>query len=122
MKLMRLAAILTMCLALGGCLTTDEPAPAANTSAAPAAAPAATPDKPAAAPAQQRRAQPAAARGSNPPPAPPPQPAASEPVDPALEIRQTCWSQGNNNKSFKNIEARADWVNACIADKMKALR
>jgi hypothetical protein len=119
---MRLAAILTMCLALGGCLTTDEPAPAANTSASPAAGAApATPDKPAAAPAQ-RRAAPAATRGSNPPPAPPPQPAATEPVDPVLEVRQTCWSQGNNNKSFKNIEARADWVNACIAEKMKALR
>jgi hypothetical protein len=118
---MRLAAILTMCLALGGCLTTDEPAPAANTSASPAAGAApATPDKPAAAPAQ-RRAAPAAVRGTNAPPAPPPQPA-DPAVDPVLQVRQECWSQGNNNKSFKNIEARADWVNACIGEKMKALR
>jgi hypothetical protein len=117
---MRLAAILTMCLALGGCLTTDEPAPAAGTSASPTATAPATPDKPAAAPAQ-RRAQPAAVRGSNPPPPAPPQPA-DPAVDPVLQVRQECWSQGNANKSFKNIEARADWVNACIGEKMKTLR
>lgn len=117
---MRLA-MLPLCLALAGCLTNEEPAPAAATpppTQPSAAAPAAAPEKPAPA---QRRAAPAAARASNAPPAPPPQPA-EEPVDPILQIRQTCWSQGNANKSFKSLEARADWVNGCITEKMKALR
>ena len=39
-----------------------------------------------------------------------------------LEVRQTCWAQGNANTSFKNIEARADWVNKCITDKLKTLQ
>jgi type IV secretory pathway VirB10-like protein len=118
LKLIRLVAIPTICLVLAGCLTTNEPAPAANPSAAPTASAAPAANQPAASPAT--RAPHAAARASNAPPPAPPEPA--EPVDPILQIRQTCWSLGNANKSFKNIEARADWVNACIADKMKTLR
>ncbi len=52
----------------------------------------------------------------------PPQQPQEGPVDPVLEVRQTCWSQGNANTSFKNIEARADWVNKCITDKLKTLQ
>ena len=120
MKPMMRLAIVPLCFALAGCLTTDEPAPASNQPAQPAAAasPAPAPDKPAAAPGQ-RRSQPAATRGANAPPVPPQ--ASEPPTDPIMEIRQTCWSQGNANKSFKSLEARADWVNKCITDKTKAL-
>jgi hypothetical protein len=112
-------ATLLLCFALAGCLT-NEPTPAAQQPAQPtAAAPAAAPDKPAPG---QRRGAPAATRGANAPPAPPQQAQDQPPVDPVLEVRQTCWAQGNANKSFKNIEARADWVNNCIAEKNKALR
>jgi len=115
---------LALCLALTGCITTDEPAPAANTSAPPptagssappanAAAPPPASDKPAAAP--RRPAQ--ALRGTStyvPPPETEP------PTDPVLVIRQTCWSQGNVNKTLRTPETRADWVNKCVADKTKA--
>jgi hypothetical protein len=105
---------LLLCLTLAGCITTDDPA---QTTAQPApAAAAATPpasDKPAPAP-TRRPAQ--ATRGSTAPPAPPPE---EEPQDPVLAIRQTCWSQGSTNKSLRTLEARADWVNKCIADKTK---
>ena len=115
MTSMRLVAIV-LCLTLTGCLTTDEPAPAVNPSAPPASTSA--PDKPAPA---QRRPQPAAVRGANAPPVPPPQTEEAQ-VDPVMEIRQMCWSQGNANKAFRTVEARADWVNACVAEKLKALR
>jgi hypothetical protein len=114
---MKRVVALLLCLTLAGCLTNEEPAPAVP--AAPtAAAPPPAPEKPAPA---QRRGAPAAARGTSTPYVPPQ--TASEPqLDPVLEVRQTCWSQGNANTSFKNIEARADWVNKCIADKLKTLQ
>jgi hypothetical protein len=116
--MMMRAAALLLCFALAGCLTTDEPAPAAQPAQSTAAAPPPAPEKPAPA---QRRGAPAATRGANAPPVPAQQPQEG-PVDPVLEVRQTCWSQGNANTSFKNIEARADWVNKCITDKLKTLQ
>ena len=114
------AAALLLCFTLAGCLT-NEPEP----SAPPPAQPTATTPPPAAlatVPAQQRRGAPAATRGANVPPVPPQQAQDQPPVDPVLEVRQTCWAQGNANTSFKNIEARADWVNKCITDKLKTLQ
>lgn len=106
---------LLLCLALAGCITTDDPA---QTTAQPAPAAAAAappaPDKPAIAPGR-RPAQ--ATRGSTAPPAPPPE--AEPETDPVLAIRQTCWAQGSTNKSLRTLEARADWVNKCIVDKTK---
>ena len=109
------AVTLALCLTLAGCLTTDEPAPAAPPAQPTAAAP---PDTP---PPAQRRGAPAATRGAAAPYVPPPQ-ASEPPTDPILAIRQTCWSQGNANTSFKSLEARADWVNKCIGDRMKTLQ
>ena len=108
------AVTLALCLTLAGCLTTDEPAPAAPPAQPTAAAPPDTPP-----PAQ--RGAPAATRGAAAPYVPPPQ-ASEPPTDPILAIRQTCWSQGNANTSFKSLEARADWVNKCIGDRMKTLQ
>ena len=34
-------------------------------------------------------------------------------------IRQICWSQGDKNRALSGAEARADWVDKCIADKRK---
>lgn len=121
--MMRAAALLA-CFSLAGCLTNEPAPPAAQTAPqpaaatpAPTAAPAAVPDsKPA-----PRRGAPAATRGANAPPVPTPQPEEG-PVDPVLQVRQTCWSQGNANTSFKNLEARADWVNKCITDKLKTMQ
>ncbi len=119
--MMRSAGLL-LCFTLAGCLTNEAAPPAAQpaqptqpTAATPPSAPA-----PSTAPAQ-RRGAPAATRGANAPPVPPPQ-AEEGPVDPVLQVRQTCWAQGNANKAFKNIEARADWVNKCITDKLKTLQ
>jgi hypothetical protein len=114
---MRAIALLLLGLTLTGCLTTDEPAPQAN---APAAQPsAATPavtappsDKPA-----QRRAAPAAARGASAPAVP--QSTDLSP-DAVLEVRQICWAEGNKLRSL-TTEARADFVNKCVADNSKAL-
>jgi hypothetical protein len=38
--------------------------------------------------------------------------------DAVMEIRQTCWSEGNKLRSL-SPEARADWVNKCVADKRR---
>ena len=113
------AAVLLLCFTLAGCLT-NEPAPTAPQPAQPtAAAPPPAVDKPAPG---QRRGAPAATRGANAPAVPPQQAQDQPPVDPVLEVRQTCWAQGNANTSFKNIEARADWVNKCITDRLKTLQ
>jgi ABC-type uncharacterized transport system auxiliary subunit len=107
--MMRIAAPL-LCLALAGCLTNEPAPPVAQTPPAQPAA-TATPDKPEP---PQRRAAPAATRGANAP---------AVPVEPApdavMEIRQTCWSEGN--KLRVSVEARADWANKCIADKTREL-
>ena len=113
------AAMLLLCLTLAGCITTaDDPAHPTDGSK-----PAATPAQPAApnaTPATPPRRAPAQAlRGSSAPPATAPEP---EPqTDPVLAIRQTCWSQVDRNKTLRTLEARADWVDKCIADKSKAL-
>ncbi len=114
------AAALLLCFTLAGCLTSEPAPPAATQPAQPTAAtPPPAADKPAPG---QRRGAPAATRGANVPPVPPQQAQDQPPVDPVLEVRQTCWAQGNANTSFKNIEARADWVNKCITDKLKTLQ
>ena len=121
---MRVVALL-LCLTLTACLTSKEPNPGADQSAPPTAAPtAATPPAsgtpPAASAPPPRRSAPQALRGAAPPPAPSPEPEPEVVTDPVLEARQICWSQGNKNRAL-TLEARADWVNKCIADKTKAM-
>lgn len=114
-------ALLMIVLALAACRTTDEPAPTA-TPAAPPAGPASA-ATPAASPPETpaRRGAPQALRGSPPPPvsAPQPEPALST-EEQVLAIRQGCWSAVDKNRAIKTLEARADWVSKCIADKTKA--
>jgi cell division septation protein DedD len=121
------AIALMLCLALAGCggmsaVTDDSPVQVAPVSA-PASAPGAaeTPAAPpSSAPAAPQRRTPQALRGTSAPPAPPPsaEPALSTEQQ-VLAIRQGCWSAADRNRALKGLEARADWVSKCIADKTK---
>ena len=119
--MMMRAAALLLCFTLAGCLTNEAGAGGATAGTSP-------PQQ-----LRRRRAAPQCPRSSGAARLPrraaptyrrcPPQQAQDQPpVDPVLEVRQTCWAQGNANNSFKNIEARADWVNKCITDKLKTLQ
>ena len=109
---------LALCLTLAACRTTGDPAQSASPSVAPAASPTVAEPVPPPAPAPRRGAA-QATRGSAPPavPSAEPEPPA---VDQILAIRQMCWSEVDKNRAIKALEARADWVSKCIADKSKA--
>ena len=96
----------------------EDAAPTSRSSAAPGRAAGARSRAAPAAIAPPRRAAPRRCAATSAPPAPSPEPQPY--TDPVLQIRQTCWAQGRQEPGAATLEARADWVNKCIADKTKA--